>query len=103
MEENKEKNGNIQESKTKRKDLKYKQQLQNSEIVRMLEASEMIVLRRIANKTLLDRVATEEIRNISKINEANEWLKRKKWSNYIRRMSEDGVVRIARITKGKEQ
>ena len=66
---------------------------------RLLETTEMKVLRGIAGKTLLDRETSENIRRTCGIEEdINCWvLKRKKqWNEHISRMKEERIVRIAR-------
>ena len=66
---------------------------------RLLETTEIKVLRGIAGKTLLDRETSENIRRTCEIEEdINCWvLKRKKqWNEHISRMEEKRIVRIAR-------
>ncbi|XP_044767088.1 uncharacterized protein LOC123322993 [Coccinella septempunctata] len=65
---------------------------------RLLETTEMKVLRRIAGKTLLDGETSASIRKTCKTEDINEWaLERKKeWNSHIDRMSNTRIVRIAR-------
>ena len=66
---------------------------------RLLETTEMKVLRGIAGKTLLDRETSESIRRTCGIEEdINYWvLKRKKqWNEHISRLEEERIVTIAR-------
>ena len=66
---------------------------------RLLETTEIKVLRGIAEKTLLDKETSENIRRTCGIEEdINCWvLKRKKqWNQHISRMEEERIVRIAR-------
>ena len=66
---------------------------------KMLETTEIKVLRSIAGKTLLDRETSENIGRTCGIEEyINCWvLKRKKqWNEHISRMEEKRIVRIAR-------
>ncbi|XP_057660707.1 uncharacterized protein LOC130896542 [Diorhabda carinulata] len=65
---------------------------------RLLETTEMKVLRKIARKIFLDRERTENMRNMCKVGNVIDWvLKRKQeWNSHISRMTSERLVRIAR-------
>ncbi|XP_044749727.1 uncharacterized protein LOC123310328 [Coccinella septempunctata] len=65
---------------------------------RLLETTEMRVLRRITGKTMRDRERSENIRRECKTKNINESVKGRKmeWNRHIGRMTEDRLVRIAR-------
>ena len=69
-----------------------------SKTKKLLETTEMKILRRISGKTLMDRERNENIRQMCKTESINDWvLKRKQeWNQHINRMGEDRLVRIAR-------
>ena len=70
----------------------------------MLE-TEMRVLGKKADKNLPDRVPNEEVRNICKREEINDWIKVRKteWNNHSSRISEEEVVRVFRDKSGGEK
>ncbi|XP_056629880.1 uncharacterized protein LOC130440644 [Diorhabda sublineata] len=65
---------------------------------RLLEISEMKVLRKITGKTLLDRERIDDIRQKCRVENINDWILSRKceWNEHISRMSEERIVRIAR-------
>lgn len=67
-------------------------------IERMVETTEMKILRRIDGKTLRDRTRSQDIRNKYNVTNINEWIKmrRIKWNEHIDRMTTDRIVKIAR-------
>lgn len=71
---------------------------ETSKTKRLLETTEMKVLRRITGKTLLDRERSEIIRNTCKIEDINGWVsnRKKEWNAHINRMDDRRIVKIAR-------
>ncbi|XP_045466625.1 uncharacterized protein LOC123675320 [Harmonia axyridis] len=65
---------------------------------RLMETTEMRVLRRIAGKTLMNRNTSESIRDACGVDNVNYWVlkRRKEWDEHISRMDEGRVVKIAR-------
>ena len=63
----------------------------------ILETTEMKVVRKIAGRTLFDRKRSEEIRRMSKIDNINDCLQRKRnWNEHIPRMTDDRIVKTSR-------
>lgn len=62
---------------------------------RLLETTEMKVLRSIAGKTLLDRETSENIRRTCKTENINEWVleRKKEWNSHIDIMSDARIVK----------
>jgi hypothetical protein len=56
---------------------------------------EMKTLRRILNKTRIDQIRNERIREICEIQNITTWVQRRRteWSMHISRMTEDRLVR----------
>ena len=65
---------------------------------RMLETTEMKILRKIAGKTMLDRERNENIRRTCGTEDVNQWLlgRKNEWNQHINRMEDTRVVKIAR-------
>ncbi|KAK9887098.1 hypothetical protein WA026_020042 [Henosepilachna vigintioctopunctata] len=65
---------------------------------RLLETTEMKVLRRITGKTLLNRERSENVRNMCKVDSINDWVlnRKQEWNDHINRMDDRRIVRIAR-------
>ena len=57
----------------------------------------MKIARRIAGKTLMDRIRRENIRQTCGIDKINDWvLERKKWNEHIDCMIRERIVKITR-------
>ena len=69
-----------------------------SKTKKLLETTEMKILRRISGKTLMDRKMNKNMKQMCKTKSINDWvLKRKQeWNQRKNRMGEDRLVRIAR-------
>ena len=63
--------------------------------VQILEVTEMKTLRRITNKTRMDKIRNERIRETCGIQNITSWVQRRRteWSMHISRMAEDRLVR----------
>lgn len=61
----------------------------------LLEKTEMSTLRRIVGKTRMDRVRSEDIREICNIQRIEEWIvrRRKEWRSHVEGMEDDRLVR----------
>lgn len=72
---------------------------------RLLETTEMKILRKIVGKTLWDRERSENIRKMCIVEDIKEWVYRRKqeWNAHINRMESNRIVKIARdnLPKGK--
>ena len=62
--------------------------------MQILEVTEMKTLRRIINKTRMDKMRNERIREICGIQNITSWVQRRRteWSMHISRMAEDRLV-----------
>ncbi|XP_060522502.1 uncharacterized protein LOC132699671 [Cylas formicarius] len=65
---------------------------------RLLETTEMKILRRISGKTLLDRERNENIRQSCGVDNMNEWVlqRKRQWNDHINRMQDGRLVKIVR-------
>lgn len=65
---------------------------------RLLETTEMKILRRISGKTLLDRERNENIRQSSGVDNVNDWVlqRKRQWNDHINRMQDSRLVKIVR-------
>ena len=65
---------------------------------RILKTTEIKILRKIAGKTMLDRERNENIRRKCGTKDVNQWLlgRKNEWNQYINRMEDTRVVKIAR-------
>ena len=65
---------------------------------RLLQTTEMKILRRIAGKTLLDLERNENIRTACNVDDINEWVHKRKeeWNRHIERMDDRRIVKITR-------
>ena len=63
--------------------------------MQILEVTEMKTLRRITNKTRMDKMRNERIRETCGIQNITSWVQRGRteWSMHISRMAEDRLVR----------
>ena len=64
----------------------------------ILETTEMKTLRRIMNKTRLDKIRNRDIREKCEIQNIGDWVQRRRieWNAHISRMNEDRIVRRVR-------
>ena len=64
----------------------------------ILETSEMKTLRRIMNKTRLDKIRNRDIREKCEIQNIGDWVQRRRieWNAHISRTNEDRIVRRVR-------
>ena len=71
---------------------------ETSKTKRILETAEMKIARRIAGKTLMDRIRSDNIRQTCGIDKINDWIldRKKKWNEHIDRMTEERIVKITR-------
>ncbi|XP_060524527.1 uncharacterized protein LOC132700944 [Cylas formicarius] len=65
---------------------------------RLLETTEMKILRRISAKTLLDRERNENIRQSCGVDNVNDWVlqRKRQWNYHINRMQDGRLVKIVR-------
>ena len=67
----------------------------------MLEPNEMMkVLRKIVDKTKMDRIKSQQIRESYGIQSINEWverrIRRREWDQHVTRMDAERLVKISR-------
>ena len=67
-------------------------------ILQILETTEMNVLRKIVGKTRFDRIRNNDIRDECEIKPIANWI-RKKFNDYISRITPERIVKIARDEK----
>ena len=64
----------------------------------MLEANEMKVLRKIVEKTKINRIRSQQIRESCGIQPINEWMERRRreWDEQVTRMDAESLVKTSR-------
>lgn len=64
----------------------------------IIETKEMEVWRKIAGKTPMDRVRSEDIRAVCRVDNINGWVlqRKKEWNVHIFRLITDSIVKIMR-------
>ena len=63
----------------------------------MLEANEMKLLRKVVDRTKIDRIRSQQIRESCGIQLINEWVERRReWDQYVIRTDAERLVKISR-------
>ena len=63
----------------------------------MFEANEMKVLRKLVDKTKIDRIRCQQIREYCSIKPIHEWIERRReWDQHVTRIYAERIVKISR-------